>query len=375
VAVSDELTRVAVKEEGKEGKEKKGTKAKGKKIKAEGKAEKPQGTMKFNGSGLEMFLYSLLFPLSGLLLFIPVPFAKVSLRNWFYKNLDIDVEGKKIDVSFTGSGLALLRYWIPSLLLVIAAVVFLSIGLSRSASGVQGFMVSFLFVDLGLLALAPLPWLWVAKRKYIAKNTGVNLGGGGEEDVARIAFNGKGHSLLGYSVLALLSAFLLFIPMPWIILAVVKWFMRSTTVTVGREEYRPSFSGSGGSLFWYIAGMFIASIILIFPFVFKRLVAWFARYFNIIGLEKSVEFEFKGGAGRIYLLAFLEILFVLTGSILGNFIYVMGKSGIIGAAWAVFAIKLFGILLMFFIILVPQPFILTSFLKWQTDNTEIYIKR
>ncbi|MBN1574449.1 MAG: hypothetical protein JW984_14725 [Deltaproteobacteria bacterium] len=371
MAVSDELTKAAVKEEGKEGEEKKGDE---KKTKAKDKTGEPQGTMKFRGSGFQMFLYFVLFPLTGILLFIPVPFVTVSLRNWFFKNLGIDVEGKKIDVSFAGSGLALLKYWIPSLILIIVAVVFLSLGLSRSVSGVKGFLVGFLLTDLGLLVLAPIPWLWVGKRKYIAKNLSVNLGGVGEENVARLSFNGRGLSLLGYSVLAVLSALLLFIPLPWIIVAAVKWFSRSTIVTVGKKEYRPSFSGTGGSLFWYIIGMFIASVVLVFPFVFKGLIAWFARYFNIIGLEKSVEFEFKGGAGRIYILAALEAFFILTGSILGNLIYILGKSGIISALWAIYAIKSFGVLLMLLIILVPQPFILTSLLKWQIDSTEIYIK-
>jgi len=369
VTVSDELTKVTVKGEEKEGEKKKGEE---KKIKAKRKMGEPQGKMEFHGNGFQMFLYFILFPLTGLLLFVPVPFVTVSIRNWFYKSLDIQVEGRKVGVSFTGSGSGLLRYWIPSLVLIIAAVILLSIGLSKSVSGVKGFLVGFFLTDLGLLALAPLPWLYVGKRKYITKNLSLNLGGGGGEDIAKMAFNGKGLPLFGYSVLALLSAFLLFIPLPWIIVAVVKWHARSTIVTVGKEEYHPSFSGTGGSLLWYIFGMLIALILLIFPFVFKGLVAWFARYFNVIGLRKSVEFEFKGGTGRIYLLTILEGLIILIGSILGNTVYILSK--FVAALWAILTIKALGILLLLFIILAPQPFILNSFLKWLIKNTEICVK-
>ena len=369
MTVSDEFTKVDVKEQGKVGEGKKGDE---KKVKAKGKGGEPQGKMEFRGNGFQMFLYFILFPLTGLLLFVPVPFVTVSIKKWFYKNLDIQAEGRKVEVSFTGSGLGLLKYWIPSLILIAAAVVLLSIGLTKSISGVKGFLVGFFLTDLGLLALAPLPWLYVGKRKYITKNLSLNLGGGGGEDIAKMVFNGKGLPLFGYSVLALLSGFILFIPLPWIIVAVVKWHARSTIVTVGNEEYHPSFSGTGGSLFWYIFGMFIASILLIFPFVFKGLVAWFARYLNVIGLGKSVEFEFKGGAGRIYLLTILEGLVILIGSILGNIVYALSK--FVVALWAILTIKALGVLLLLFIVLAPQPFILTSFLKWLIKDTEIYIK-
>lgn len=366
MTVTDEIQKV-------EAKEKEEKKKEEKKIKAKDRKGEPQGRMVFRGGGLQMFLYFLLFPITGLILFIPVPFVSAALRDWIYKSLDIEVEGKKIDVSFTGRGAQLLKFWIPTLLLIITAIVLFSFGLSTTVQGTKGFLVGFSLTLLGLLALVPIPWLCVGKRKYIAENTRVNLGGEGKENIARIAFNGKGASLLGYSVLFLLSPLLLFIPLPWIIVAAVKWLANSTTVTVGKEEYRPSFSGSGGSLLWYIFGMIIASILLIFPFAFKSTVSWFARYLNIIGLERTVEFEFKGGPGKIYLLSILELFFIFVGSVLGNTIYILGKSGIITALWAVYAIKASGILLMLFIILIPQPFIMTSFLKWQIDNTEIFI--
>lgn len=364
----DEIKKAAEAKEAVEDKKKKDKKKK--KPKEKKKISKPQGQMEFHGKEIHLFLYFCLLPLIGLFLYLPLPFLEVSIRNWLYKNLDITVEGKNIDVSFTGNGGALLKYWIPTLLLIAIAIVLLSFNVSGTP---QGLLTIMLLAVLALLTFLPIPFLYVAKRKYILENIKVNLGGGeATENIVKIVFDGKGFALLGYCVLILLSSFIFFIPIPWIIVAILKWFARSTTIFVGQKEYRPTFAGSGASLFWYMVGLVISFFLLVFPFAYKSTIVWFTRYFNIIGLERTVEFEFKGGAGAIYLLFLIEGLFILVGSLLGNAIYSLSK--IPTALWAIVTIKTVGILFLLTIILIPLPFVLASFLKWQIDNTDIYLK-
>jgi hypothetical protein len=353
----------AVEEKKKKEKEKK-------KLKVRRDLSKPQGQMEFHGKGIHLFLYFCLIPLISLFFYLPLPFLEVSVRNWLYKNLDITVEGKNIDISFAGNGGALLKYWIPTLLLIAIAIV---LPFFNIVATTKGFFILILLTALVILTLLPISFLYVAKRKYILENIKVNLGGGeATENIAKIVFDGKGLALLGYLVLTLLSSFLFFIPIPWIIVAVLKWFARSTTIFVGQKEYRPTFAGSGTSLFWYMVGLVISFFLLLFPFAYKSTVVWFTRYFNIIGLDRTVEFEFKGGAGAIYLLFLIEGFFILVGSLLGNVIYNLSK--IPTALWAILIIKTVGILFLLTIILIPLPFVLASFLKWQIDNTDIYLK-
>jgi hypothetical protein len=138
--------------------------------------------------------------------------------------------------------------------------------------------------------------------------------------------------------------------------------MGATDIQAG-ADFRPSFSGKGGSLFWYGVGFAIAPFFafLIAPSLVRGLLAWAARYTNVIGLERTVEFEFTGKAGPIfgyvYLLLGLGALGLILNLLLAEVAPEPARFALVSALF-VFTV----------------PFIAAAFLRWCAQNLDVVKK-
>jgi len=319
-------------------------------------AEKKEKTtiVAFSGTGLGLLGYALAAAASGVLAFIPLPLVTVAFRKWFYRNLSVSDSGKPVTISFDGNGVSLLKYWIPSLALLAATGASLVYGISEKTDG----FLSFLLIILSILALLPQAWLWTAKRTYMVAHTRAT---GGTTPV-RFAFSEQGTTALWHGLKMLFSAFAAGIPMPWAITGAVSWCLGATGITA-ETTYKPVFSGKGGSLFWYGVGFALSPFFafLILPSLVRGVMVWAARYTNIIGVERSIEFEFTGTLGRlfgyVYLVIGLSILMIVLNLLLGTAVPEIVRFIIVSA---VFVITI--------------PFVAASFLRWCAANLDV-IKR
>ena len=165
--------------------------------------------------------------------------------------------------------------------------------------------------------------------------------------------------------LKILSLLAIGIPLPWVFVAAARWLVKSHVVVVSGEEYRPSFSGRGISLFWYFVGLALSPLLLLLiaPPVLRGLLAWAARFTNIIGIEKSVEFEFSGENKRLYGYVYLNALMALVIFIAGNVVVFTFDAGM--------TVRLIAFSSMFVIALIVQSFIICSFVRWFFEKTRI----
>ncbi len=308
----------------------------------------------FSGTGWGLFVRCLLLLLSGALAFIPLPMVTVAIRKWFYGNLSVTDSGKPVTFSFDGSGLGLLKYWIPSLVFLAITGASFYFGVSESSDG----FLSFLLILIAILALAPQAWLWAAKRRYVLAHTKATVG----SVPVTFAFSGKGTTALLHGLKMLFSLFVAGLPMPWAVTGAARWCLEATDISAD-TSYKPAFSGKGGPLFWYGVGIAISPffVFLILPSIFRGLIAWIARYTNIIGLDKSIEFEFSGTVGRLFSYVYLLLLVCVLGLVLN---YLLGSV-------APEAIRAALVTLLF---VVTLPFVAASFLRWCAAHIDVVKK-
>ncbi len=308
----------------------------------------------FSGTGWGLLGYALALALTGVVAFIPLPLVTVACRKWFYRNLAITDSGRPVTFSFEGSGAGLLKYWIPSLVLLAVTGTAFYYGVSNTSDG----FLSVLLVILSIVALLPQAWLWVAKKKYTLAHTRGTVG----SVPVTFSFSGKGTTALLHGLKMIFSFFVMCLPMPWAITSALHWSMESTDVTAG-ASYKPTFSGTGGSLFWYGVGIAISPlfVFLILPALLKGLIAWFARYTNIVGTDQSIEFEFTGTKGPlfayVYLVVCVAVVGMIVNGILGNSSPVVLRGGIVAALF-----------------LAVLPFVKASFLRWCAAHLDVIKK-
>ena len=92
------------------------------------------------------------------------------------------------------------------------------------------------------------------------------------------------------------------------------------------------------------------------------MISWAARYTNIIGLERTIEFEFTGKTGRLFGYVYLLVGLAVLGIIV-NFA--------LGTAATSEAIR-FGLVSLMFV--VALPFVAASFLRWCALNLDVVKK-
>jgi hypothetical protein len=330
---------------------------------AEGKAAPPKENavepkakktvISFTGTGLGLLGHCLVLLLSGILAFIPLPVVTVGIRKWFYENLSINDGGKPVSVSFDGSGIDLLKYWIPSLAFMAITGLSLYFGISESSDG----FLSFLLIVISILSLLPQAWLWAAKRRYVVSHTKATVGA----TPVTFSFSGQGTTALLHGLKMIFSLFVAGLPLPWAITGAVRWCLEATDITAD-TTYKPTFSGKGGSLFWYGVGVVISPVFafLILPSVLRGLIAWIARYTNIVGLDKTVEFEFAGTAGRLFWYVYLLLLLAVLGQVAN---YLLGNAP---------EVIRFVLVTLFFAL--TLPFVAVSLIRWCAGNLEVVKK-
>jgi uncharacterized membrane protein YjgN (DUF898 family) len=308
----------------------------------------------FSGTGWGLLGHCLALLLSGVLAFIPLPVVTVGIRKWFYRNLSVTDSGKAVSFSFEGSAIALLKYWIPSLVLMGITGASFYFGISESPDG----FLSFLLILISILALLPQAWLWAAKRRYTVAHTKATVG----TTPVTFAFSGQGTSALLHGLKMLFSLFAAGLPMPWAVTGAARWCLEATDISAD-TSYKPAFSGKGGSLFWYGVGIVISPffLFLIVPSILRGVIAWAARYTNIIGLDKTIEFEFVGTAGRlfgyVYLLLLLSVLGLVVNLALGTAVSELIRSALVTLVF-----------------LVTLPFVAASFIRWCAQHIEVVKK-
>jgi hypothetical protein len=307
----------------------------------------------FSGTGLGLLGHCLVLLLTGALAFIPLPVVTVGIRKWFYGNLSISDAGKPVSISFDGSGVHLLKYWVPSLVLMGITGASLYFGISESSDG----FLSFLLILISILALLPQAWLWAAKRRYVVAHTKATVGA----TAVTFSFSGQGTTALLHGLKMLFSLFVAGLPLPWAITGAARWCMESTDISAD-TTYKPTFSGKGGSLFWYGVGAAISPLFafLILPSVVRGLIAWLARYTNIIGLDRTIEFEFSGKPGRLFGYVYLLLLLAVLGQV-ANFLLASAPEVI-----------RFALVTLFFAL--TLPFVAVSLVRWIARHLDVVEK-
>ncbi|MBN1880883.1 MAG: hypothetical protein JW885_01805 [Deltaproteobacteria bacterium] len=343
-------TTVKKEETGKETADKKTT------AKNQSRGGKPEATVRFEGTLTSAYGNTALFLLTALFLFVPLPLAYAAARRWFFRSLVVESKEAEVSVQYTGKGLPLMKYW-PLVLPLVLGLCFAVLMLVFDYRGVDWWYVG-LAVGVGIFTA---PFGWVRKRKYVMEHTEITIDG----KTVVLGFVGSSGALLKHMFLCILSLVPLSIPLPWAMASALRWYIGSHTVEYDAETYKPVFSGPGkGLLGWYL-GLLVSPCILFLPMgpVIRGLVRWLERYVNVIGLEKSIEFEFGGENGPVFGAVFLEVFVaavaVITGLILAE---ITGSGAVIGAV------------VLFLCVLAFQPLILWIVAKWLVSGTEIQVR-
>ena len=319
-------------------------------------SKKRSGWIAFRGTGPGLLGFSLLLLVSSALLFIPLPFVTTGLRKWFYRNLEITHKGQRVAVSFDGRGIDLLKYWIPSLALLTISAGALYWGIEGKADG----FMTFLLIVISVASLIPLAWLWTAKKRYTVAHTRVAAG----TATWQLSFSGRGATALWHGMKGIFSLCVMALPLPWAIVGALKWNVESTEIGGKDTSFKATFSGTGASLFWYGIGISISPLFLflILPALLRGLIAWAARFVNIVGLQRTIEFEFRGVSGPLFGYVYLTLA-ICIGALILN--YVLGRIGVPEGG-------LFAAVVFWFVITVP--FVKASFLRWCASKIDIVEK-
>ncbi len=314
------------------------------------------GGVVFTGTGLGLFGLSLLLVLSAALLLVPLPFVTVAIRKWLYRNIQCTNSGKKVVFSFDGSGLGLLKYWVPALVILWISGFLFWWGITGTVTGVAQVAL----VLASVLLLIPLAWLWAAKKRYTVAHTKIQV----DSVPYTLTFSGKGRTALWHALKIIFSLFVAGLPLPWAATAAFQWCLESTLITGKDAELKPTFSGTGRSLFWYGIGAVISPLFLFLflPSLLRGVIAWLLRYTNVIGLDRTIEFEFSGKSRPLFGYVYLLLAICISALVIN---YILGAAGL--NQW----ILLLAVAGLF---VVTIPFVKASFLRWCAQYIDIMVK-
>jgi hypothetical protein len=337
--------------------EKKAAQKKAPSKKRRSRGGKPEATMRFEGSLAAAYGYFGLFLLTALCLFIPLPLAYAAARRWFFSSISIEAR-KKVDVSlrYTGTGLPLMTYW-PLVLPLVLGICFVLLMLVFDYRG-DDWWYAVLAVVVGLFTA---PAGWVRKRRYVMEHTELLIDG----TPVTLGFEGKPRALLMNELFCLLSVVPLSIPLPWAVARALRWYVGDHQVEYDSTKYRPVFSGPGKGLFGWYLGILVSPFtgFLVLGPVLNGLVKWIWRYVNVIGLEKTLEFEFEGRAGPIFAAVMFEVIVLAMALVAGVALFRIAGPG-----------QTIGNLVLFLSVLAFQPLILWLVARWLVNGTEVQVK-
>lgn len=185
-----------------------------------------QTRFQFKGTGLQAIGWGLLSLLLTALV-IPAAWGATFLYRWLVRSLSFNDDTK---ASFEGRGKEV--WWQFALLAIIAPAPQLSHLVDDPLTKP---LVS-LGLSFGLLLVSAELWLRVIR--WVVSKIRLSFG-------PEMTFEGEYFPLLGWSVLYTLSS-LIFIPVPWVLVAVIRWICRN--IDFGRNTVR--FTGAGGALLW-----------------------------------------------------------------------------------------------------------------------------
>ena len=316
---------------------------------------KPEATMRFEGTVAAAYGYAGLFLLTALFLFIPLPLAYTAARRWFFRSLVIESKKADVSVEYSGSGWSLMKYW-PLVLPLVLGVCFAVLMLVFDYRGDDWWYAGLAAV----VGIFTAPFGWIRKRRYVMEHTEITIDG----EKVSLGFVGSPGKLLKHELVGLFSLIPLSIPLPWATTKALRWYVGNHRVEYGTEAYRPVFSGPGKGLFGWYLGLLLSPFVLFLPLgpVIRGVVRWFWRYVNVIGLEKTVEFDFQGENGPIFGAVFLEVFVVAVAVVVGVALFkVVGDGAVVGN------------LVLFLCVLAFQPLILWIVARWLVNNTEIQV--
>ena len=335
-----------------------GKKSTGKKstTKKRPRKNKPEATMRFGGTVAAAYGYAVLLLLTALFLFIPLPLAYAAARRWFFRSLVIESKKAEVSVHYDGFGWPLMLYW-PLVLPLVLGVFFTVLMLVFDYRG-DDWWYAGLAVVIGVFTA---PFGWRRKRTYMMEHTKISI----DESEVSLGFVGSSGGLLKHELLGILALIPLSVPLPWAATSALRWYVGSHQVEYDANAYRPVFSGPGKGLFGWYLGLLISPFTLFLALgpVIRGLVRWIWRYVNVIGLEKTVEFEFEGKNGPIFGAVFLEVFVVAVAVIVGAVLFRIAGPG-----------AAIGNLVLFFSMLAFQPLIFWIVTRWLVDNTEIHVR-
>ena len=334
--------------------EKTATKKTGTKKQARG--GKPEATMRFEGTVAAAYGYTGLLLLTALFLFIPLPLVYAAARRWFFRSLVVESKKAEVSVHYHGSGWPMMLYW-PLVLPLVLGVCFCVFMLVCNYRGDDWWYAGLAVV----VGMCTAPFGWIRKRKYVMEHTELTIDG----ERVRLGFVGSPFGFLKHELLGMISLIPLTIPLPWATAKMMRWYVGNHRAEYGADAYRPVFSGPGkGLLGWYL-GLLISPFILFLPLgpVIRGLIKWIWRYVNVIGLDKTLEFEFVGENGPIFGAVFLEVLVIAVAVMTGLVFFKIAGPGVV-----------VGYLVVFLCVLAFQPLILWIVARWLVDNTEIQVR-
>jgi len=322
-----------------------------------GRGGKPEATMRFEGTLGEAYAYFGLFLLTALFLFVPLPLAYAAARRWFFRSVVIETRKKaEVSLQYTGEGMPLMPHWLLVLPLVLG-IFFTILMLVFDYRG-DDWWYAGLAIVVGLFTA---PFGWVKKRRYVMEHTELLIDG----RPVTLGFTGKPGKIMKHELLGLLALVPLTIPLPWVAASALRWYVGAHQVEYEETVYRPVFSGPGKGLFGWYLGLLVSPFLLflIMGAIIRGTVGWIWRYVNVVGLERTVEFEFEGDNGPIFGAVFLEVIVVAVAVLVG---VVLAK--LVGPG------AMIGNLVIFGSVLALQPLIAWLVARWMVDGTEIQVK-
>lgn len=201
--------------------------------------------------GIIEFVWRSIVFLIGMILVIPVPWVFVWYTKWIVSC--IQVPGRP-NLSFTGSAMALLPWYVGAIVLAIAL----------ASAGID-WLNNLMFVVQIILY-----WLLI---KWMVANIASN------DQPLGLSFSGTIWAFIGWNLLLGISL-LTIIGWAWVYVAQIRWFCRNIQGT----RRAVVFKGSGLELLWRSIVAFIGfAFVIPIPWVYRWMMRWLASQTELVG--------------------------------------------------------------------------------------------